>query len=157
MKDSKHISKTTGFKVPKAYFEYFEVKDFTSEKRSVKSGFTVPKGYFENIEVEVPKDTKVIRLSDVQKSIAVAATLLVVLGSLLIGLLINPQSDTQPLNFSQIDKNEVEDYLEDEMLMDHDLYVEDEDLDFNYRSKDIQKNNIIDDMDDISIEQLMDY
>jgi len=157
MKDSKHISKSSGFKVPKSYFEDFKLKDFTTEKRHVKSGFSVPEHYFENFEVRVPQQTKVIRLSDVQKTVAVAAVLLVVLGTLLTGLLIDPQPDTQQLNFSKINKTQIEDYLEYEMLMDEYLYVEDEDLNLNLKSKDIKDNSIIDDMDDISIEQLMDY
>ncbi len=155
MRDSKHISKISGFKVPKSYFEDFEVKDFTAEKRNLKSGFFVPEHYFENFEVRVPQQTKVIRLSDVQKTVAVAAVLLVILGTLLTGLLIDSQPNTQQLNFSKINKTQIEDYLEDEMLMDHDLYVDDEDL--NLKSIKIEKNFIIDDMDDISIEQLMDY
>lgn len=155
MRDSKHISKSSGFKVPKSYFEDFEVKDFTAEKRNLKSGFSVPEDYFENFEVRVPHQTKVIRLSDVQKTVAVAAVLLVILGTLLTGLLIDSQPNTQQLNFSKINKTQIEDYLEDEMLMDHDLYVDDEDL--NLKSIKIEKNFIIDDMDDISIEQLMDY
>lgn len=157
MKDSKHISKATGFKVPKSYFEDFKLKHFTKENSKVKSGFSVPKDYFENFKVEIPKQPKIFRLSDYQKTVAVAAVLLVLLGTLLIGLLIKPQADNQQLNFSKINKTEIENYLEDEMLMDQDLYIEDEDMNLDVKTKNFQKNNIIDDMDDISIEQLMDY
>ena len=157
MKESTHISKVTGFKLPESYFEDFKVKDFTSTKRELKSGFSVPEGYFESFEVKAPKEVKVVRFSDYQKSIAVAAVLLVVLGSLLIGLLINPQPDAQQLNFSKINKTEIENYLEDEMLMDHDLYLEDQELNLDFKNPDLKDNKVIDDMDDISIEQLMDY
>lgn len=157
MKDSKHISNSSGFKVPKSYFEDFKVRDFIEDKREVRSGFKTPKNYFENFKVETPKETKVIKLSDLQKTIAVAAVLLVILGTLLTGLLIDPQADKQQLNFSKINKTEIENYLEDEMLMDHDLYIEDENLDLDFENNKIQDNKIIDDMDDISIEQLMDY
>ena len=157
MKDSKHISKATGFKVPKSYFDDFKTKDFTGEKRRLKSGFVLPQNYFEQFEVQIPKEPKVFRLSDFQKTVAVAAVLLVLLGTLLIGLLIDPQPESQQLNFSKINRTEIENYLEDEMLMDHDLYVEDEELELNFKNKELKENKIIDDMDDISIEQLMDY
>jgi hypothetical protein len=156
MKDSKHISKTSGFITPKSYFEDFKLKDFT-EKRTVKSGFILPENYLQNFEVNKPKEVKIFRLSDYHKTIAVAAVLLVILGTLLVGLLINPQPDSQQLNFSKINKTELNNYLEDEMLMDYDLYLEDGELELDFEDNDIQENNIIDDMDDISIEQLMDY
>jgi hypothetical protein len=157
MKDSKHISKTCGFKIPKSYFEGFKIEDFTNHKRKVKSGFDLPDNYFENFNVKPPKTVKVLRLSDFQKTVAVAAVLIVILGTLLVGLILDPLPDAGKLNFSKINKTEIENYLEDEMLMDHDLYIENKELELDFENNDLKENKIIDDMDDISIEQLMDY
>lgn len=156
MKTSNHISKSSGFKVPKSYFKDFAIKDLQSEKRKYKSGFSVPDAYFDNFKVEIPQKTKVFKLNDRQKTIAIAASLLLLLGSLLLGLILKPQPP-QELNFSQIDKTVIENYIEDELFMDTDLYVEGEDFYYKVSRKNISKNNIIDNMDDSSIEQLIDY
>lgn len=156
MKPNKNISNKSGFKVPKSYFEDFEIKSLKVEEIQHKTGFSIPEGYFDNFKVEKPKPAKVIQLNEFQKTIAVAATLLVLLGTLLIGLLIKPKPQQQ-LDFSKINKTEIMNYLEDEMMMDHDLYLESENLELDYSNNNLNESNIIDDMDDGSIEQLMDY
>lgn len=157
MKSIKHILDKSGFIVPESYFEDFKIKSLDADQQFDKSGFTVPKDYFANFKVDTPNSSKLIRLSELQKTIAVAATLLILLGTLLGGLLISPQAQNQ-LDFTKINRNEMMNYLEDEMMMDHDLYLESENLRLNYFNNSIKQNtSIIDDMDDISIEQLMDY
>ena len=157
MKSRKHISDKSGFKVPETYFEDFEIKLLNSEKQKNKSGFTVPKGYFENFEISKHKSTKVIRLTEIQKTLGVAATLLILLGTLLFGLFFNPKPEQKPLDFSKLNRAEMMNYLEDEMMMDYDLYLENENIELNHPGNHIDNANIIDNMDDSSIEQLMDY
>lgn len=156
MKTQNNISKSSGFKVPKSYFKNFEIQDLKSEKRKYKSGYSVPDAYFDDFKVEIPHKSKVVQLNEKQKTIAIAASLLLLLGSLLLGLILKPQSPKK-LNFSQIDKSVIENYLEDELFMDTDLYVEGEKYFYKVSPKNISKNNIIDNMDDSSIEQLIDY
>lgn len=156
MKDSKNISKSTGYKIPEDYFKDFKVPKDNLELRQVKSGFKLPVSYLDEFEVKLPKPAKVRNLNEIYKTIAVAATLLVILGTLLVGLLVNSNQETS-LNFSKISQSDIENYLEDEMLMDHDLYVEDNELKLDLDSSQLKENNVIEDMDDSSLEQLMDY
>lgn len=156
MKYSNHISKSTGFKVPEGFLKDFKVPKDDLELPQIKSGFKCPESYFEEFHVNLPKPSKVRKLNEIYKTIAVAASLLIILGTLLIGLLVK-HSPEPSLNFSKINPSEIENYLEDEMLMDHDLYIEGNTLKLNFDSKDIKNNTIIEDMDDSSIEQLMDY
>jgi hypothetical protein len=156
MKHTDHILKSSGFKVPKDYFKDFKVTKDDLELRQSKSGFTLPESYFEEFDLKTPQVTKVRRLNEVYKTIAVAASLLVILGTLLMGLFFNQKSEPS-LNFSKIDRSEIENYLEDELLMDHDLYVEDNELKLDFNSNNLTENTVIEDMDDSSLEQLMDY
>ena len=156
METSNHISKSSGFKVPETYFKDFKIKDLETNKRKQESGFSVPDAYFDDFKVKTPQKTKIISISDKQKTFAIAASLLVLLGTLLLGLILKPQPQ-QELNFSKIDKSVLENYLEDEMFMDTDLYVENEELYYKFSTKNLSDNKIIDNMDDTSIEQLIDY
>ena len=155
MKTSKHISKSSGFKVPKSYFEDFEIKNFDTEKRNYKAGFSVPDDYFDDFVVKIPKKVKIINLNEKQKTFAIAASLLILLGSLLLGLILKPVPQ-QDLNFSKIDKSVIEEYLDYEIFMEADLYEKDDQFKYNIPLKNISKNDIIDNMDDSSIEQLID-
>lgn len=156
MKTPNHISKSSGFKVPKNYFKNFKIKDLEAVKHKHKTGFLVSEAYFEDFEVKTPQNTKIISLNGKQKTFAIAASLLVLLGTLLLGLILKPQPQ-QELNFSKINQSVIEDYLADEMFMDNDLYVENEDLYYKFSTKNLSDNEIIDNMDDSSIEQLIDY
>jgi hypothetical protein len=155
MKDSKHISKSTGFKVPRSYFENFKVKTESIDMTQNKSGFVVPDAYFEDFKVETPKPVKVRKLNETYKTIAVAASLLAILGTLLVGLIQTKQETS--LNFSKLNHSDIENYLEYEMMMEDDLYVEEENVNFNFNKDNIKDNTIIEDLDDSSLEQLMDY
>ncbi|NBC57461.1 MAG: hypothetical protein GVY05_04160 [Bacteroidetes bacterium] len=156
MKSNKHISDKSGFKVPKSYFEDFEIKRFDIEKHKQNSGFSVPENYFDDFEVKIPQQRKLVNLNEKQKSFAIAASLLLLLGSLLLGLILKPKPQ-QEFNFSKIDQSVIEDYLEYEMFMENDLYVENEDFFFKFSTKNLSQNEIIDNMDDSSLEQLIDY
>ncbi len=155
MKNSKHISKSTGFKVPESYFEDFKLKIKDLKANQNQSGFIVPDNYFEDFKLETPKPVKVRKLYEVYKTIAVAAVLLAILGTLLLGLF-RTEPDTS-LNFSKLDQSDIENYLEYEIMMEDDLYVEDDNLKFNFDKENIKENTIIEDLDDSSLEQLMDY
>ncbi|QTY28182.1 hypothetical protein [Flavobacterium sp. CS20] len=156
MKSSKYISKKSGFEVPKSYFEDFEIDFLKAENQQSKTGFLVPEGYFDSFEVKLPKSFKLIRLNEFQKTLAVAAVLLVLLGTLLTGLIVKSQPQQQ-LDFSKINRDEAMNYLEDEIMMDYDLYLEDENLEINLSEVNLENTKIINNMDDSSIEQLMDY
>ena len=109
MKDSKHISKSTGFKVPESYFENFKVKTDNLNIAQNKSGFVVPDNYFKEFKIEVSKPAKVRRLNELYKTIAVAASLLIILGTLLVGLIQTKEQTS--LNFSKLDQSDIEKYL----------------------------------------------
>lgn len=156
MKTSKHISESTGFKVPKSYFKDFDIKTLRAEKRAQKTGFSVPEAYFNDFEVKIPAEPQVLKITPKYKTIAIAASLLILLGSLLLGLILKPQS-SEKLNFSKINKSEIENYIEYEIFMDTDAYDESDGDYFKLPSKHITENNIIDNMDDSSIEQLIEY
>ena len=155
MKKSDHIKKVSGFKVPKGYFEN-NLMDY-SKLKSVESqtGFKVPEHYFENFEVDVPKETKTIRLYN-YKSLAIAASLIVILATLLINL-IGSQLNSEPMDFSKLDKDILFDYIEDEMILDHDMYINGTGNKLEISKSDISDEDVLNYLDDTSIEQLMDY
>ncbi len=156
MKTDKNIPQSSGFKLPKSYFKDFKINDLENEKRKHKSGFSVPESYFSELEIKIPKEPKTFKLNELQKTIAIAASLLVLLGSLLLGLILKPQAD-QEVNFSKLNKSDIENYLEEEMFMESDLYVENEEFYLEIHEQNLSENDIIDNMDDSSIEQLIDY
>jgi len=156
MESSKNISKKSGFKVPESYFDDFDIQTLKGKKQQHIAGFSVPENYFENFEVQNPKPTKIIRLNEFQKTLAIASILIVLLGTLLIGLLTQPQPQ-RDLNFSKIDKSVIENYLEDEMLMETDFYVENDDFYFKLKPQNFSSKEVIDNMDDSSLEQLIEY
>jgi len=155
MKKSNHIKKVAGFKVPDGYFDTNAI-DF-SRLKSVEdqSGFKVPENYFDSFKVEVPKETKTIRLYN-YKFIAIAASLTIILATLLINL-ISGQLNSEPMDFSKLDKQHLFDYIEDEMLLDHDMYINGTDEKLKVFKNDISEEEVLDYLDDTSIEQLMDY
>jgi len=156
MKGSKYISEASGFKVPDAYFAEFKVKDLKKDVKCRDAGFVVPDNYFEAFSVSLPQKSKTVNLKSDFKIYAIAASLILILGSALLTTILDFQAD-QSLNFSKIDKTEMQNYIEDQMLMDQEFYLEDEAVNFQISSQNFDENTIIDDMDDISIEQLMDY
>ncbi len=156
MKTSKHISKSIGYKVPESYFEEFKVDISLTKSHQHKSGFSIPENYFENLRIQTPRPTKVRKLREVYKTVAVAASLLVILASLLMGLILQNNQKTV-LNFSQLNPSDIENYIEYEMMMDEDLYVDDKNLILDFNTDNIQNNTIIEDIDDSTLEQLMDY
>jgi len=156
MKHSNNISEISGYKVPKAYFENFKVDLDNKTKIEDKSGFVVPDNYFDNLNIEIRQEAKVRKLNEFYKTIAVAASLLIILGTLLSGLLIKETPETS-FNFSKLDQSEIESYLEYELMMDNDVYVDDENLELDFSKQDLKGNAVIENMDDSTLEQLIDY
>jgi hypothetical protein len=155
VKKSKDIKKITGFKVPDAYFDSKTI-DFTQIKSvEDQSGFKVPKGYFDNFKIDLSKEVKTIRLYN-YKTIAIAASLAILLATLLINL-IGSQTNSDAMDFSKLDKQHLFDYIEDEMLLDHDMYINGTDEKPEIFKNDISEEDVLDYLDDTSIEQLMDY
>jgi hypothetical protein len=152
MKNTKNISKLSGFKTPKGYFDSFSV-DVKAASQN-KAGFKVPENYFESFEVKAPKPSKVIRLYH-YKSVAVAAVLIVILGTMLINL-INVQQADENLDFSKIDRNQLFDYIEDEMYLDHDLYISNNAGSPKSSTIDLSSDEVLEYLDETSIEQLID-
>jgi len=155
MKTSDHIKEVSGFKVPNGYFENFSFDDAQHTSIETKTGFKVPEDYFENLKVEVPKVKKTRKLYN-YKTLAIAASLTVILATLLINL-IGSQLNSEPMDFSKLDKDLLYDYIEDEMILDHDLYIKDSGKKLELQSNTISDEDVLDYLDDTSIEQLMDY
>ena len=61
------------------------------------------------------------------------------------------------MDFSKLDKELLHDYIEDEMILDHDMYINGIDEKLEISKSDISKEDVLDYLDDTSIEQLMDY
>lgn len=154
MKDSKNISQLSGYKVPTGYFKNFSVGGSDVES-SYGHGFKVPDNYFDSFTVKPPQPAKVIHLYN-YKSIAVAAILIVILSTMLINLISMHQAN-QSLDFSKIDKSQLYDYLEDEMYLDHDLYINSSVKSSPESTLDFSEDEVLDYLDDSTIEQLIDY
>jgi len=155
MKTSNHIKKVAGFKIPEGYFENNAIDLSRLTSVEGRSGFKVPQDYFDGFTVEVPKETKPIRLYN-YKSLAIAASLTILLATLLINL-IGSQLKSEAMDFSKIDQQHLYDYIEDEMILDHDMYINGMDKNLKDFKNDISEEAVLDYLDDTNIEQLMDY
>ncbi|WP_339697605.1 hypothetical protein [uncultured Marixanthomonas sp.] len=118
---------TSGFKIPKGYFEAFEEDLFTtiaSDKLPKETGFAAPKGYFDSLEetlMQHPdisgKKTKVRSLfanKNLRYVVAVAASIV------LIVLLFN-QNKTVAFDINSVDYLAIENYI-NEGELDFDVY-----------------------------------
>lgn len=132
MEENKNIHKEKfGFKVPKGYFNSLEdslLEKVKSETTLHKSGFKVPEDYFTNFKVEFPTEeqpTKVIQFQDWSKWVAAASIIAIsILGVLYIDT-ISPKNNVQ---FSDLDDEMIEKYLE------YNLETPDEFIDFDNTS-----------------------
>lgn len=156
MDNYKKIKKRSGFNIPDAYFENFKVSNHPLKQIQQKTGFSVPDAYFEDFKIKPNNKPKVIKLKEFYKTFAVAASLLVILGTLLVGLL-SRYNHEPSLNFSKLDKSAIENYLEYEMMMDEVIDVEQKKVNFDFNSKLKANNSIIENLDDTTLEHLMDY
>ena len=155
MRNSSHISKSSGFKVPKGYFESksFDISEWKPSSNT--SGFNVPENYFETFAVKISKEPKVCRLNN-YKAMAIAASMVIIIATLLINQ-IGIQQEKEPMDFSNIDKKMLFEYIEDEMILDHDMYLTGMEKDIEISKDDISKEEVLDYLDDSNLEQLMDY
>lgn len=118
MDKKNHIETSkSGFKVPKDYFDTLEDSVFSrleSESFTEKSGFKIPENYFSSFEVETPSSktkapAKVIRLDLWSKWVAAASIVAIaVLGAIHIDS-ISPEKNIQ---FSDLDNDMIEEYLD---------------------------------------------
>lgn len=127
-----HANKS-GFKIPESYFNSIETYTLTKLKLNSyleKSGFKIPKDYFDDFKLETPKvesSSKVIRLQKWTRWTAAAAIVaLAILGAFYIDY-ISPRKNLQ---FSDLDKEMIENYL------DYNLESPDEFID--YRNTSVQ-------------------
>lgn len=155
MKTSDHIKNSSGFKVPKGYFENKTIELSGLKSVESKSGYKVPENYFDSFKVDVHKEARVLKFYN-YKTLAIAASLTIILATLLINL-IGSQYNTEPMDFSKLDKDLLFDYIEDEMILDHDMYINGTDDKLEVSKGDISDEDVLDYLDDTSIEQLMDY
>ena len=155
MNRSTHISRNTGFKVPDNYFEDESLGSLKSKAVSFRSGFSLPESYFETFDVEVPAKTKVVKLFD-YKLVAVAASVLVLAATLLIKLLGTTQQ-SEYLDLSAMDKQILFNYIEEEMILDYDLYVNGAPQEIKILQDNITSEEVIDYLDDTNLEHIMDY
>lgn len=156
MVNYKKIKNRTGYNVPDAYFDNFKVSSQPIKHIQQKTGFSLPEAYFEDFKIKLNNKPKVIKLKEFYKTVAVAASLLVILGTLLVGL-ISKYNHEPSLNFSKLDKSAIENYLEYEMMMDEVIDVEQKKVNFDFNSKLKTNNSIIENLDDTTLEHLMDY
>ena len=140
-KDNNIYETKSGFKVPQGYWDtledstYIQLKSKSVEKRT---GFTVPKDYFKDFKPEHPtheETIKVIPLATWSRWIAAASIIaLAVLGALYIDSI----SPSRNIQFSDLDNEVIEDYLENH------LETPDEFIDYNKTSiKALINQNII--------------
>ncbi len=115
-KEFKHI-KSSGFKVPKGYFESLDERllDLTKTGSPLSSipntGFKAPEGYFENFRIK-PKKAKVITLKRVLYISGVAAVL---------ALLITVFVPKNTLSFDSLETATIETYLLEESYQPSDI------------------------------------
>lgn len=155
MKTSDHIKNSSGFKVPKGYFENKTIDLSGLKSVESKSGYKMPDNYFDDFKVDVPQESKTIRLYNF-KALAIAASLVVILATLLINL-VGSQYNSVPMDFSKLDKDLLYDYIEDELILDHDMYLNGTDKKPEISQSEISDEEVLDYLDDTNIEQLMDY
>lgn len=144
---------TSGFKVPKGYFEAFEENLFTklaSEDLPKETGFTAPEGYFDTLEetlMQHPdisgKETKVRSLfitNKIKYAVAIAASIVLVV------LLFN-QNKAIALDINSVDYLAIENYI-NEGELDFDVYdvsnllSENSNSSLNYETETISEENM---------------
>ena len=146
-----HYIKSSGFKVPKDYFNNLENKIFESinlndELISTKeSGFTVPQGYFNDltnrIENKIAKEKQVRVISLFRNKKVISAVSIAAAVIILFGLLIFNQKPT----FDNLQNETVENYIIEEDISSYEvatLLTEDQLNNDIYIESDIENENI---------------
>ncbi|PKG42336.1 hypothetical protein [Psychroflexus sp. MES1-P1E] len=116
MKHKSHInSSKSGFEVPEGYFDSIDQTmacKVKSKSENSNFGYKVPESYFKDFSLAVPlkeSSSKVIKLKELSKWVAAASILaFAVLGA----LYINDISPDENLQFSDLDRDMIEDYLD---------------------------------------------
>jgi hypothetical protein len=88
-------------------FAKLEKEGFLQEKTA--SGFKVPKSYFENFEVSPPRETKVIPLFKKRKVWAYASSIAAIF---ILALVLFTEEATEPVSFADIGEESLEMYFE---------------------------------------------
>lgn len=108
----------SGFKVPSGYWDTLEDSTLTHLKSRLveqKSGFSVPKNYFDDFELQTPSKEnthKTVTLNTWTRWLAAASiAALAVVGALYIDHI----SPSKNLQFSDLDKDIIEDYLDEHL------------------------------------------
>lgn len=108
----------SGFKVPEDYFSSLEdsvLTKFKSDSCSERSGFKTPSGYFTDFKLETPseeKSVKIIPLKEWTKWMAAAS---IVAFAIIGAIYIDSISPTKNIQFSDLDKDMIERYLEEHL------------------------------------------
>ncbi|MFN2262041.1 MAG: hypothetical protein ABR595_08270 [Psychroflexus sp.] len=141
MKNKANISGIkSGFKIPKGYFDdlesrFLEQKDNGFEEDKISSGFKVPQDYFENFDLELPEDSskkqpRVIQMTPWLKWISAACIIgFGLLGTLYIDSISQAKNN---LEFTDLDNELIEDYIEHNIENPEDFIDFKETSDFNY-------------------------
>jgi hypothetical protein len=116
MKHKSHINTSkSGFEVPEGYFDSIDQTmacKVKSKSENSNFGYKVPESYFKDFSLAVPLEessSKVIKLKELSKWVAAASILaFAVLGA----LYINDISPDENLQFSDLDRDMIEDYLD---------------------------------------------
>ncbi len=121
-KSTLNTIKSTGFKIPKHYFENLEhevLAETRLKNQFIKTGYTTPSDYFENFEVSISKNLKPKKQHKIITLIP-RKTLIYWSGiAAMVVVVFKLQTTTPKANFETIDTTSVEAYFEDEDL---DLY-----------------------------------
>lgn len=110
--------KNSGFKVPEDYFSSLEnslVNKIKSKSFTEKSGFKTPDDYFTNFDIKTPskeKSAKVIQLRDWSKWVVAAS---IVAFAVIGALYIDKISPNQNIQFSDLDNDMIERYLDNHL------------------------------------------
>lgn len=150
MNKSKNTSqKKSGFKVPKGYFDNFNVNVLNIQKTEV---FKVPEDYFNNFEVKLPQETKVIKLKNNVLLYASTLAAIFIIACLVINY--NSSSSATENQFSSLENETIELYLEKELEDPEDYINENYILDIsNFEEQQLSSEQIIDYLGDDIYEQ----
>lgn len=136
---------TTGFKIPEAYFEAFDVRMFEKlkeEELPKDSGFAVPDHYFDELEEKIVQSTttsnwKVLRNEkpkiNVPNRSAILYTLTGIAAAVVVVLSLYPFGSNTSYSFEDLNETIVSAYIQDGELdltaEDLAMYLQDEDFD----------------------------
>lgn len=127
-KDKNTYQNKTGFKIPDHYFENFEVDALKRFKDD--ESMTTPEAYFDNFRVELPKkESKIIQLKQFYYAASAIAAILII--AFLLSPLFTNKTQENDIKFSSIEKEEIEEYIENEIENPLDYIDQNLKFDFN--------------------------